>query len=529
MKYKKSIIVFIVGLISTFIVLSCSGGSSSGTPSVADTTVPITMAIPGSGTYGSVQFVTLQANESAIIYYSIDGEEPSVNGTNTLSGSSPITGIEINSDTTLKFFAIDDAGNQEAAKSESYSIDLTAPTITFNSPVPDTFGLLTSGTVTWKSDEEGDYIVELGGTGTPGTGEVLDYGHIAANTSANQEINGSLLSYSAETPLWIYMTDSVGHVGSASLDLTMKPIVELSSGNSLDFLPDGSKAYIASGKTIDVLDTNTSSPTFHTVIDSIPFAYDVSQVVVTPDATRIYAVLPGIDKIVMQEIGKHDVNVTIDAGNYPNGAAVTPDGSRIYYISFDGFVKVLDIDPASASYNLIIYPFIATHPTMLAGKIGIAPNGANAVVNWSGTIAHAVDIIDSNVSSPTYNTVVASPVPVISGSNGSAVFSSDSTFAYITTTYTCRLCKIDLQTYETVNQYNDVLLSTLVISADNSILLGGSMNSTKITLVNATDLTLIHEIDIGFPIAMEAALSPDGERLYVVNQNTVKVMMIPLL
>jgi len=82
-----------------------------------DKTGPTTTASPAGGIYSGSQSVTLTANESATIYYTLDGSEP--------TASSPVcTGpISIASDKVLRFYAVDSAGNAESPKKqETYTI-----------------------------------------------------------------------------------------------------------------------------------------------------------------------------------------------------------------------------------------------------------------------------------------------------------------------------------------------------------------------------------------------------------------------
>ena len=101
---------------------------------VLDTAVPITTASPPGGTYTSAQSVSLNCNDGSgsgcnKIYYTTDGSTPTT--------SSPVYSIPINisTNTTLKFFAVDNAVNQEIVKIVTYTIDTTPPTgtITINS------------------------------------------------------------------------------------------------------------------------------------------------------------------------------------------------------------------------------------------------------------------------------------------------------------------------------------------------------------------------------------------------------------
>lgn len=92
----------------------------------ADTTAPTVTASVLTGTYATVQTVTLTANETATIYYTLDGTTPT-----TLSTvySTPIT---ISSTKTLKYFAKDTAGNSSAVQTQTYTIDPTVFSDTFD-------------------------------------------------------------------------------------------------------------------------------------------------------------------------------------------------------------------------------------------------------------------------------------------------------------------------------------------------------------------------------------------------------------
>ncbi len=119
----KGLLTLIV-LLSLNLGLSTCGGGGGGGGGPVDTTPPVTSAFPAAGIYGSTQSVTLASNETATIYYSLDGTFPSIGGANTLSGPSPVTGIQISNDTTLlQFFAVDTSGNHEATKSEMYLVN----------------------------------------------------------------------------------------------------------------------------------------------------------------------------------------------------------------------------------------------------------------------------------------------------------------------------------------------------------------------------------------------------------------------
>src|SRR2546425_2326191 len=84
-----------------------------------DTTPPTVSASPIGGTYTSTQSVTLTASRPSTIYYTTDGTTPTTSSTN---GPNPVTGIVINNNSTLKFFAKDTLGNISPTVTQVYTI-----------------------------------------------------------------------------------------------------------------------------------------------------------------------------------------------------------------------------------------------------------------------------------------------------------------------------------------------------------------------------------------------------------------------
>ncbi|RII30001.1 MAG: hypothetical protein CXR30_09400 [Geobacter sp.] len=81
------------------------------------TTMPATTAAPAGGVYHADQAVTLTCTDAtAKIYYTLDGTDP---GINSLLYAAPIPIVK---DTTIKFKAIDDAGNNEPIRTAAYTL-----------------------------------------------------------------------------------------------------------------------------------------------------------------------------------------------------------------------------------------------------------------------------------------------------------------------------------------------------------------------------------------------------------------------
>lgn len=85
-----------------------------------DTTAPVLMITAG-GTFTGTKTVTLSVNETADIFYTLDGSTPT-------TASTKYTGpLSISATTTLKAFARDTAGNVSAVQTVTYTLDTTTP------------------------------------------------------------------------------------------------------------------------------------------------------------------------------------------------------------------------------------------------------------------------------------------------------------------------------------------------------------------------------------------------------------------
>lgn len=545
MKLTNSVIAVVLWAVT--IVGCSSGGSSSGGGDEVepDITAPVTTATPAGGAYDSLQSVTLTSNESATIYYSVDGNDPSVGGGNTDSGASPISSISIPAGTTtLKFFAIDDSNNQEAVKSETYLVDIQAPNVTLSAPAPGPIGLLSSANVDWQSDEAGSYIVELGGNGAIGSGVEVSTGSAQQGVPVTSQIPGIDLSYSAVTPLWIYVTDSVGNTGSTYVDLSLKPRVTITVGSSLTDIavaPDGMKAYVTDtgSDNVIVIDTNPASGSYNTSTSSVAVGIRPYGVAFTPDGTRAYVTNNGstnVDIDSVSEITTASDTVTDTITLYPNsapsGIAVAPDGKRAYFLSFDAKIYILDADTVSANYNTVIDSI--ARQLLLFGEIAITPDGSTAVANWQGGTAHAVDLFDVDTASMTYKDLVASPIPVVSGYHGDVAISSDSAYAYVSSSESdiCGLCKIDLQT-QAITEKSSAdyigLQNTLALTPDESTVMTGGVNTTKLYMFNSVDMTFKGSVELGNAVR-SLVVTPDGTRAYLIDYNSgiSDIVMVPL-
>jgi sugar lactone lactonase YvrE len=119
-----------------------------------DSTRPVTLAEPSGGLFNSPVTVSLSAEEGSTIYFTSNGSRPSMK---SASYSTPVTFVRSG---VLRFFAVDEAGNREEVREESYVIDRDPPTVTAQ---PNGGAFAQPVTVTLESSERGRIFYETGG------------------------------------------------------------------------------------------------------------------------------------------------------------------------------------------------------------------------------------------------------------------------------------------------------------------------------------------------------------------------------
>ncbi|MGD8353726.1 MAG: chitobiase/beta-hexosaminidase C-terminal domain-containing protein, partial [Pseudomonadota bacterium] len=122
-----------------------------------DSTRPVTLAEPSGGLFREPVVVRLSAEKGTVVYYTIDGSRPT---TRSPRYEKPVRFVRSG---VLRFFAVDQAGNRESVREESYIIDGQPPNVRA-SPAPGAYP--DPVTVLLKSDERGEIRYELGGEAT---------------------------------------------------------------------------------------------------------------------------------------------------------------------------------------------------------------------------------------------------------------------------------------------------------------------------------------------------------------------------
>jgi DNA-binding beta-propeller fold protein YncE len=208
----------------------------------------------------------------------------------------------------------------------------------------------------------------------------------------------------------------------------------LSNPSQVAITPDGSRAYVVDN-TVHIIDTNPASPTYNTIIAEVSTTlspstvFGPSSIAITPDGSRAY--LPGSTGFNPASVLVIDTNPSSPTYNKilalvgaPGGdsdalqlVAITPDGSRAYITQTAngaGPVHVIDTNPASATYNTQLTTINIAPPNGPQASYGVAitSDGTRAYVTSNEPFAGCcgvvpVSVVDTNPTSPTYNTVIA--------------------------------------------------------------------------------------------------------------------------
>ncbi|AIF83549.1 putative xylanase/chitin deacetylase [Candidatus Nitrososphaera evergladensis SR1] len=292
-----------------------------------DTTPPTVTASPPGGLYNTAQSVTLTASESSTIYYTTDGQTPT---TFSPVYSSP---IQISSNTDLKFFAKDTAGNEGLVVVETYVIDTVPPSVTASPPG----GVYNaSQSVTLTASKPGSTIYYTTDGSTPSTNSTVYSAPIP------------IIGQGTTTVLKFFAKDSIGNVGvvtteTYTISASSFPITHMSdttatSGLSLyagqqahaEFVSPASQLV---GKSIDQITLKlrkTNSPTGTAEVGVFNPDLTVKKLFGTKDAATLTSTytdytfsLSGLDLYTIQSGDR--IGIKYAGGNSNNYMAVMLD------------------------------------------------------------------------------------------------------------------------------------------------------------------------------------------------------------
>ncbi|MHC4450369.1 MAG: hypothetical protein ACYS0E_09575 [Planctomycetota bacterium] len=434
---------------SVFLFAVACGGGSDAPPvakqEVPDTLAPTTSASPEGGDFAAEIEVVLTASEAATIHVAVDG------GDFEPVGPSPVRLPMTEGVTTIKYYAVDLAGNVEApAQSQRYFVDLSPPVVTLVAGDPEPLPWLATATIEWNTDEEADYSVTV-----VETGELLDEGKLDAGASAEIVVEGVELPDEPIT-IRIEATDWTARTSTREFALQrLEPtrIAMTEQPGDVVILPAGDRAFIARPfkSEIDVLDLDTEQ-----IVETIDVGIRPWAVTLNADASLLYVsntLSPG--EIVTVDVDSYDVVSLSASVGVPGAVAFSPDGAWGFFTDFTGSIQVLDTDPTSSSYHTVV-DSIVIHDDALSGRMVVGPQSDFLLLNWTGTQFVGAEQVDFGTTSPSVRTAWRSSVPAVNAQASAIALSTDGKQAYIgSIKLFCGLCRFDLEADELIHAGDD--------------------------------------------------------------------------
>ena len=261
---------------------------------------------------------------------------------------------------------------------------------------------------------------------------------------------------------------------------------------------------------VSVIDTATNS----VVVDSIPVGLYPVGAAITPDGKRVYITNNGSDSVSIIDTATNTVVKSIPVGVNPHGVAVTPDGKRVYVATNNGGVWVID-----TSTNTVVASISGGD---LPVGVAITPDGKRAYVTNMG--GNDVSVIDTAT-----NTAVVQSIPVGINPN-SVTVTPDGKRVYVansTNVVNGNVSVIDTTTNMVVETIPAGLLPRgLAVTPDGKRVYVVNLNSFDVSVIDtATNTLVIQSIPVGlYPTGV--AITPDGKRVYVSNNASNDVSVI---
>ncbi|MGH7740638.1 MAG: FlgD immunoglobulin-like domain containing protein, partial [Candidatus Eiseniibacteriota bacterium] len=279
---------------------------------------------------------------------------------------------------------------------------------------------------------------------------------------------------------------------------TVAQIAEITVGTqpqAIGIVPDGTRAYVANtgSNDVSVIDTNPTSPTYHTVLETIPVDTAPVDIEVSPIGPTVYVLNQGAGTLQGIDARKGNatfdqVTSTVNTGTGTTTIKIRPDGSTMYVTNSVGF-EVVNLGSGQITNTVSLgSPGIS---------IDVTPDGSLALV-----LTQAGDLKAVILSPGTQQYQVVTTVNTGTGST-SVKIRPDGTLAYVT-------------------------------NGDGNTVLAFQITITNVSAVSTAPprqvtLTLVATIQVGqYPTAL--AFDPSGRPLgFVVNtaSGTITLIGVP--
>lgn len=416
-----------------------------------DNTSPVTTSSPTGGYYTSTQSVSLNCSDSesgcATTYYTTDGSTPTISS-NVYSGP-----IDVSASTTIRFFSVDNAGNSEMVKSDTYTIgpaDSTPP-VTAASPANEYW---------WLTTIEVTLICIDGSSGCAKTYYTTD-GTIPTTSSS---VYTSPFTMSVNDTLRFSSVDNAGNTESVK----EKTYIFDNTSPTTTISPAGgtySSELVVSLSCAD--DISGCSGTYYRVGDSGTYVLYTGPISVTANTTIWYYSVDngGIDELQHSQIYVIDTSPPTTTATPPGGSYLSPQsvnlicadsnsgcgatyfttdgstpttGSTIYSgpisVSSNTVLKYFSVDSASNSEGIQTQSYVIGAPADSVPPITIATPSGGTYTSAQSVTLNCTD--DSSGCSSTYYTTDGS-IPTSSSTvySGPISVATNTTLKFFSTDY----------------------------------------------------------------------------------------------
>jgi PKD repeat protein len=280
-----------------------------------DTTAPIVNASLESGLFNTTKTVTLSVlddqDSNPVIYYTTDGSTP------TTSSTVYVGPIVVASTTTLRFFAVDDAGNEATVQTETYIIDTTMPLVM---ATPDSGIFNTTKTVTLEATDNVD------------TNPVIYYTTDGTAPTTGSSVYTGPITMGTTTTLRFFAVDDVGN-----------PSIVQTKTYTIDTVAPEVNADLDNG-TFEIVKSVNLTATDN--LDTNPTIYYTTDGTTPTTSSTKYTGPITVDKAMKLRFFAVD-----DAGN------TSPVGSRTYDVKSDVYVEVTASNDAPIVGDTVRYKF----------------------------------------------------------------------------------------------------------------------------------------------------------------------------
>jgi YVTN family beta-propeller protein len=209
----------------------------------------------------------------------------------------------------------------------------------------------------------------------------------------------------AASPRDVFVPTAGGnHVAYFPVGATSSNSLSVAGAHRIAITPDGSKAYVATNtSTVSIIDTAT--PSVNASSATLPTAG--TNIAISPDGTTAYVGngTGASNNVYVIRLSDNHVT-TIDNVDEPDLVALSPDGSKLYVVSFiaatgptNSVLRIRNTSDGSMVGNPVVLGDFTTFPNGIA----VAPDGNELyTANTNGTVS-AVDL--TTTPDPTVNTI----------------------------------------------------------------------------------------------------------------------------